>query len=49
MDKSATTSRAWSQPLRGAIPIPPTLLVIADLEQGNIDDHYFGYRSEIKN
>jgi hypothetical protein len=28
--KSATTSRAWSRPLRGAIPIPPALLVVAD-------------------
>jgi hypothetical protein len=28
--KSATTSRAWPRPLRGAIPIPPALLVVAD-------------------
>jgi hypothetical protein len=31
--KSATTSRAWSRPLRGAIghPHTPSLLVVADL------------------
>ena len=28
--KSATTSRAWPRPLRGAFLIPPALLVVAD-------------------
>jgi hypothetical protein len=28
--KSATTSRAWSQPLPAAFLIPPALLVVAD-------------------
>ena len=30
-NKSAAISRAWPRPLRGAILIPPTLLVVADL------------------
>jgi len=32
--KSATTSRAWPRPLRGAFLIPPPLLVVADLILG---------------
>jgi len=30
LTKSATSSRAWPWPLRGAFLIPPALLVVAD-------------------